>query len=153
VTIEVGIGVPALDDSWWILWYVGGGIVLLPTFSNPSDFQSPISNAGLDFGFSNSLKVPPNCPKFIQSPIFYLVKYYGGNWKIQKSPNCPKISYFTQKSPNFQFRRQSPISKVQKLSNLKGTQPDQPIMSTVESFKIKFHLCKTAGLVDNWSIS
>ena len=103
---------------WW--WDVR-----LPTFSNPSIFQSPISNAGLDFGFSNSPKVPPNCPKFVQSPIFYLVNYYGGNWKIQKSPNCPKFSQFTQKSPNFQSRRQSPISKVQKLSNLKGTKLDR----------------------------
>ena len=67
--------------------------------------------------------------------------------EIGKSKNLPIAQN------NFQSRRQSPISNVQKLSNLKGTQPDQPIMSTVESFKIKFHLCKTAGLVDNWSIS
>jgi hypothetical protein len=40
----VGVGVPALDNSWWFLWHIGGGIVLLPTFSNPSIFQSPISN-------------------------------------------------------------------------------------------------------------
>jgi hypothetical protein len=26
-------------------------------------------------------------------------------------------------------------------------------LSTAESFKIKFQLCKTTGLVDNWSIS
>jgi hypothetical protein len=26
-------------------------------------------------------------------------------------------------------------------------------LSTVESFKIKFQLCKTTGSVDNWSIS
>jgi hypothetical protein len=46
VMIEDGFSVviPALDDSWWFLWHVGGGIVLLPTFSNPSIFQSPISN-------------------------------------------------------------------------------------------------------------
>jgi hypothetical protein len=65
-----------------------------------------------------------------------------------------KFSQFTQKSPNFQSRRQNPISKVQKLSNLKGTVLDRPIitildskmaylnLSTVESFKIKFQLCK-----------
>jgi hypothetical protein len=29
---------------WWILWHVSGGIVLLPTFSNTSIFQSPISS-------------------------------------------------------------------------------------------------------------
>jgi hypothetical protein len=23
----VGVNVPALDDSWWILWHIGGGIV------------------------------------------------------------------------------------------------------------------------------
>ena len=37
--------VPALDDdSRWILWHIGGGIVLLPTFLNTSIFQCPISN-------------------------------------------------------------------------------------------------------------
>ena len=67
----VDVVVPTFDDdSWWILWHVGGGIVLLPTFSNPSIFQSPISNAGLDFGFSNSPKVPPNRPTFVQLPFF-----------------------------------------------------------------------------------
>ena len=25
----VGVIVPALDDSWWLLWHVGGGIILL----------------------------------------------------------------------------------------------------------------------------
>jgi hypothetical protein len=49
----VGVGVPALDDSWWILWHVGGGIVLLPTFSNPSNFQSPISNQVWILDFPN----------------------------------------------------------------------------------------------------
>jgi hypothetical protein len=92
-----------------------------------SIFQSPISSSV--WIFSNSPKVPPNCPKFIQSPIFYLVNYYRGNWKIQKSPNCPKFSQFTQKPPNFQSRHRSPISKVQKLSNLKGTKPDRPIIT------------------------
>ncbi len=82
IMIEDGIGnvVPARGDLWWIF-------ILLTTFSNPSIFLSPISNAGLDFGFSNSPKVPPNCPKFVQSPIFDLVNYYGGNWKSQKFPN------------------------------------------------------------------
>ena len=50
VTIEDGVSIviPALDNSWWILWHVGGGIVLLPTFSNLSIFkvQFPIG-----FGF------------------------------------------------------------------------------------------------------
>ena len=82
---------PALDDSWWILWHVDGLWDCSTTFSNPSIFQSPISNEGLDFGFSNSPKIPPNCPKFVQSPI-----YYGENWKsknlpiAQNSPNSPK---------------------------------------------------------------
>ena len=66
--------------------------IVLPTFSNPSIFRSPISNAGLDFGFSNSPKVPPDRPKY----------YFRGNWKIQKSANCQKFSEFIRKSPNFQ---------------------------------------------------
>ena len=46
VMIEDGVSivVPVLDDSWWILWHVGGGIFLLPTFSSSSIFQSLISN-------------------------------------------------------------------------------------------------------------
>ena len=105
---------------------VRGSFFYLP--SQPRQFSN------LDFGFSNSPNVPPNCPKFVQSPIFYLVNYYGGNWKVQNSPNSPKIlpihpkiSQFTQKSPNFQSRCQSPFSKVQKLSNLKATVPDRPL--------------------------
>ena len=96
-----------LVACWW--WDRSSTYLLKPVNFPKSNFQPC-----LDFGFSNSPKVPPNCPKFVQSPIFYLVNYYGGNWKIQKSPNCPKFSQFTQKSPNFQSRRQSPISKVQK---------------------------------------
>ena len=64
---------PVHDDSWWIcgMLVVGSFLYpLLPTFSNPSILQSPISNASLDFGFSNSPTIPPNCPKFVQSPIF-----------------------------------------------------------------------------------
>ena len=114
VMIEDGVGsvVPALGQlvvdlvaCWW--WDRSSTYLLKPVNFPKSNFPS-----GLDFGFSNSPKVPPNCPKFAQSPIFYIVNYYGGNWKIQKSPNCPKFSQFTQKSPNFQSRRQSPISKV-----------------------------------------
>ena len=98
--------------SWWILWHVGGGIVLQPTSSNPSIFQSPISNRVwiLDFPFTKS---PSQLPKI--RPIANLLSsklLYGGNWKTQKSPNCSKFSQFTQKSLNFQSRRQSPISKV-----------------------------------------
>ena len=93
IMIEDGVSIPALDDSWWILWHVGGGIVLLPTFSNLSIFQNPISNLGLGFGFSNSPKIPPNCRKFVQSPILYLENYNGGNLKLE-NPNIfqlPKI--------------------------------------------------------------
>jgi hypothetical protein len=53
---------------------------LLKPDNFPINFQ-----LGLDFGFSNSPKVPPNCPKFVQSPIFYLVKYYGGNFDWVKT--------------------------------------------------------------------
>jgi hypothetical protein len=73
VMIEDGVVVvvPSLDDSWWILWHVGGGIVLLPTFSNPSIFQSPISNRVwiLDFPIhQKSLPIAQNssnCQSFI----------------------------------------------------------------------------------------
>ena len=106
----------SLVACWW--WDV-----LLPTFSNPSIFQSPNSNRVwiLDF---------PNCPKFVQLPIFLssnLLQWILENPKI--SPTCPKFSQSTQKSPNFQLRRRSPISKVQKLSNLKGTVTDRPIIT------------------------
>jgi hypothetical protein len=100
--------------------------IVLHTFSNPSIFQSPISNVGLDFGFSNSPRIPPNCPKLIQLPIFYLVNYYGGNWKIQKSPNSPKISPFSIPS-------QKSIFKVQELSNLKGTKPDRTVITVLDN--------------------
>ena len=93
---------------------VVGSFFYLPSQTrNPPIFPSPISNAGLDFGFSNSPKIPPNCPKFVQSQIFYLVNYYSGNWKIQISPKCPKFSQFTQNFPNFQ----SPTYKLQLMRN------------------------------------
>ena len=78
VMIEDCVGVPALDDSWWILWHVGGGIVLLPTFSNQSIFQSPISNRVWILDFQIHRKSLPIAQNF-QSTIFYLVNYYGGN--------------------------------------------------------------------------
>ena len=61
VMIEDGIGivVPTLEDLWWILWHVGGGIVLVPTFSNPSIFQSPISNRVWILDFSIHQKSLP----------------------------------------------------------------------------------------------
>jgi hypothetical protein len=106
VMIEDGIfvGVPVLQRLVVdVLWHVVGGIVLLPNLPSQtrqfSKVQFPIG-----FGFSNSPKVPPNCPKLVQLPIFYLVNYYGGNCKIQKSPNYPKFSRFTQNSPNFQVQ-------------------------------------------------
>ena len=52
--VDGDVIVQALDDSWWILWHVGGKIVLLPTFSNPSIFQSPISNQVWIFQFTES---------------------------------------------------------------------------------------------------
>ena len=120
------IAVVVLDIRWkmvlaWILWHVGGGIALLPTFSNSSIFQSPISNRVWILDFPIHQK---SLPIAQIRPIanLYLVNYYGGNLTIPKSPNCPK---FTKKSPNFQSCHQSPISKVQKLSNLKGTKPDR----------------------------
>ena len=142
--IEDGVGV--VGDLWWFLWHVGGGIGILPTCSNPSIFQSPISNRVwilwyvgggivilptfsnlsiskvwiLDFPFTKS---PFQLPEI--RPITNLLSIKSLRWKLEN----PKISKFTQKSPNFQSRRQSPISKVQKLSNLKGTVPDRPIIT------------------------
>ena len=131
---------------------MGSFFSLVPTFSNPLMFQSPISNAGLDFGFSNSPKIPPNCPKFVQSSIL-----------IQKSPNCPKFSQSTKKSPNFfaKVHFQSPkiIQPERYCAGSAQLLLFQTIIAyylslqTVESFKITFHLCKTTGLVDIWSIS
>jgi hypothetical protein len=104
--VEDGIGViiPALDDLQWSCWWWDGSSTYL-LFSNPSIFQSPISNAGLDFGCSNSTKIPPNSTKFVQSPLSYLGNYYCGNWKIQLSPNCPKMSQFPIQSPKSNFQR------------------------------------------------
>jgi hypothetical protein len=72
-----------------------------------------------------------------------------------------KILPIHPKSPNFQSRCQNPISKVQKLSYLKGIVPDLRNyyyldnkmlaylnLGTVESFKIKFLSAKLL----NWLI-
>jgi hypothetical protein len=66
VMIEDGIGVvvSALDDLWWILWHVGGGIVHLPAFSNPSIFQSPIPI------HQKSLPIAQNSSNRLPYPLF-----------------------------------------------------------------------------------
>jgi hypothetical protein len=133
VMIEDGVGgvVPMLGRLVVdVVAHVGGGTFFyLPSRTRQiSKVQFPIVFGFSIFQFTKSPS-PPNCPKFVQSPIFYRVNYYGGNWKLKKSPNCPKFSQFTKKSPNFQSRCQSPISKVQILSNLKDTVPDRPIIT------------------------
>jgi hypothetical protein len=110
-------------------WVVSWGIGLLGKASiylfRLTDF--PMSNFHAVLGYLTNLDFPihkksPNCPKFVKSPIFYLVSYYGGNWKIQKSPNCPKLSQSPKTLPISNPIAKSPISKVQKISNnLKGT--------------------------------
>ena len=101
-------------------WDCSSTNLLKPVNFPKSNFQS-----GLGFGFSNSPKVPPNCPKFAQSPIFHLVNYWRWKFENPKNSQLPQIHPIHQKiSQCFQSRRQSPISKVLKLSNLKVTKPD-----------------------------
>jgi hypothetical protein len=94
--IEDGVIVSQrLEDSRWIscgMLVVGcsSTYLLKPVNFPKSNFQS-----GLDFVFFNSPKVPLNCSKIVQLPIFYLVNYYDRKWKInlpiaQNSPNSPK---------------------------------------------------------------
>jgi hypothetical protein len=78
---EFGIRVvlPVLDNLWWILCHVGGGIVLLPTFLNPSIFQSTISIRVWILDFRIHQKSIPIAQNSSNTPIFYLVNYYRGS--------------------------------------------------------------------------
>jgi hypothetical protein len=69
--------------------------------------------------YPSSQKSPSQMPKI--RPIANLLSSKLLQYKLEN----PKISQFTKKSPNFQSHHQSPISKVQKISNLKGTKPDR----------------------------
>jgi hypothetical protein len=141
----VNVVVPALDDSWWILWHVGGGIVLPSQTRQFSKVQFPI---GFGFWIFHSPKVPPNCPKFVQSPIFYLVNYY--TVEIGKPKNLP-IAPNSPNSPK-SLSISNPVGKVQ-FPKSKIIQPERYSarlanyyyldnkmtylnLSTVESFKI-----------------
>ena len=72
-----------------------------------SNFHAALGDWTPKFGFSNSSKI-------VQSTIVLPSKLL--RWK---SKCCP----IPQKTPNSHSNHQSPISKVQKLSTLKGTLP------------------------------
>ncbi len=57
--IEVGIGavIPALDDSWWILWD-GGGIILLTYLLRPVNFPKSSFQSGFGFWIFQFTKNP-----------------------------------------------------------------------------------------------
>jgi hypothetical protein len=112
--IEDGVSIPALDDSWWILWHVGGGIVLLPTFSNLKPVNFPESNFQSGFGFWNFqfTKNPSQLPKI--RPIANLLSSKLQRWKFeigkskylpiaQDSPNSPKNLLISHPVAKFQF--------------------------------------------------
>ena len=80
IMIEDGVSIPALDDSWWILWHVGGGIVLiLPSQTNRLwilDF--PIHQKSLPIAQDS-----PNSPKNL------LISHPVAKFQFLKSKNYP----------------------------------------------------------------